>query len=159
MSDSFARQFDRVFRAPAMLALGILISQIPKISIKLKNEKKAKVISLLMNAFGFAISAVGFIYLAYLPGYSTLKAHFFTCIVCPALLYFATALPVHSKLLNLLGEISIFIYLAQCPILLHYYGGTGNTKDQFVWLCVYATGLFAINRIINYIISKKRAIA
>ena len=159
MSNSFAKQFDRVFRAPAMLALGILVSQVPKITLKFKNEKLSKTMSLIMNIFGFAISAIGFIFLAYLPGYSTLKAHFFTCIVCPTLLYFATALPVRGKLFNLLGEISVFIYLAQCPILLHYYGGTRNTVDQVGWLCFYAVVLFVINRIANALIRRKKAIA
>ena len=157
MPEWFARQFDRVFRGPAMLALGMLLSQVPRFKIKLDNEKKADKINILLNAIGFTVSAAAFIYLAYLPGYSVWKTHLFTCLVCPALLYFALGLPVKGKFFNLLGEISVFIYLAQCPILLHYYGGPGGTKDQFGWLCIYAAGMFFINRVINYIASKRKA--
>ena len=150
MNESFERQFDRVFRGPAMLALGMLVSQIPKINIKLKDSVKATRINLLLNVVGFAISAVAFAYLAYLPEYTTFKAHLFTCLICPALLYFATAVPVRSKFLDFLGEISIFIYLAQCPILIHHYAVSQNTKDQFPLFCVCIVALFVINRIVNH---------
>ena len=150
MNESFERQFDRVFRGPAMLALGMLVSQIPKINIKLKDIVKATRINLLLNVVGFAISAVAFAYLAYLPEYTTFKAHLFTCLICPALLYFATAVPVRSKFLDFLGEISIFIYLAQCPILIHHYAVSQNTKDQFPLFCVCIVTLFVINRIVNH---------
>ena len=156
MSDGFARQFDRVFRSPAMLALGILLSQVPKINIKLKDAGKTNKLNLLTNSVGFTISAIVFIYLAYLPGYSVGKAHLFTCIVCPLLLYFALGLPVCSKFLNLLGEISIFIYLAQCPILIHHYGVSDNTKDQFPLFCVCIVAMFVINRIVNYIAKQRQ---
>jgi hypothetical protein len=149
----------RVARGPAMIAIGMFVSLIPKINVKLKDEAKAKRVNLFINLVGFAISAITFVYLAYLPGYSILKLHIFTCIVCTSLLYFATAIPVRGKLFNLLGEFSIFIYLAQCPILLHYYGGTRNTVDQFGWLCFYAVVLFVINRIVNALIRRKKAIA
>lgn len=159
MSNSFAKQFDRVFRSPAMIALGILLSQIPKINIKLKDESKANKLNQFIYAVGFVISAITFIYLAYLPGYSTLKAHFFTCVVCPLLLYFALGLPVHGKFFDFLGEISIFIYLAQCPILIHHYGVSDNTKDQFPLFCVCIVAMFILNRIVNKFSSKKRALA
>ena len=159
MPNSFARQFDRVFRSPAMIALGILLSQVPKINIKLKDEAKANKLNLFIYAVGFVISAITFIYLAYLPGYSTLKAHFFTCIVCPLLLYFALGLPVHGKFFDFLGEISIFIYLAQCPILIHHYGVSDNTKDQFPLFCVCIVAMFILNRIVNKFSNKKKALA
>ena len=149
----------RVARGPAMIAIGMFVSLIPKINVKFKDEAKAKRVNLFINLVGFVISAITFVYLAYLPGYSILKLHIFTCIVCTSLLYFATAIPVRGKLFNLLGEFSIFIYLAQCPILLHYYGGTRNTVDQFGWLCFYAVVLFVINRIVNALIRRKKAIA
>jgi peptidoglycan/LPS O-acetylase OafA/YrhL len=157
MNESFERQFDRVFRAPAMLALGMLVSQIPKISIKVKNNERSERLSTLVNAIGFIISAVAFIYLAYLPVYTTFKAHLFTCLVCPAFLYFATALPIYSKFLNLLGEISIFVYLAQCPILIHHYAVSRDTRDQFPLLCICTIAMFVINRVVNTIINKKKA--
>ena len=159
MSNSFARQFDRVFRSPAMIALGILISQIPKINIKLKDGSKSNKFNLSIYAVGFVISAITFIYLAYLPEYSTLKAHFFTCIICPLLLYFALGLPVHGKFFDFLGEISIFIYLAQCPILIHHYAVSDNTKDQFPLFCVCIVAMFILNRIVNKFSSKKKALA
>ncbi|MBR2381151.1 MAG: acyltransferase family protein [Clostridia bacterium] len=156
MSESFAKQFDRVFRGPAMLALGILISQIPQIKTSLKDEIKAKKLNIALNAIGFTITAATFIYLAYLPGYALWKAHLFTCLVCPLLLYFALAIPVKGKFFNFLGEISIFIYLAQCPILIHHYAVSNNTKDQFPLFCVCIVSLFLINRTVNYIVKKQK---
>ena len=158
MNDSFERQFDRVFRGPAMLALGMLVSQLPKVNIKLRDTKKAETVTLILNALGFAISAIAFAYLAYLPQYTTFKAHLFTCLICPAVLYFATALPVYSKFLNLLGEISIFIYLAQCPILIHHYAVSRDTRDQFPLFCVCIVAMFIINRVVNSIVNKKKKV-
>ena len=143
------KQFYRVVRGPAMVAIGILISQVPKINVNLKDKIKAEKLSLVTNALGFAVSAVASIYLAYLPGQSTGRLHFFVCIVCPALLYFAGALPVRSKFLNLLGELSIFIYLAQCPIVIHHYAVSRDTRDQFPLFCVCIIAMFVINRIVN----------
>lgn len=143
------KQFYRVVRGPAMIAIGMLVSQIPKINVKLKDEAKAQRFSLFLNVIGFIISAAAFLYLAYLPGQATWKVHLFTCVVCPALLYFATALPVRSKFLNLLGELSVFIYLAQCPILIHHYYVSRDTRDQFPLFCVCIVAMFIINRIVN----------
>ena len=159
MPEGFAKLFDRVFRGPAMIAMGILISQIPKIKIKLNNKIREKNLNLFINITGFVVASVTFVYLAYLPGHSVWKLHLFLCIVCTSLLYFATALPIRSKFLNLLGEISIFIYLAQCPVLLNYYAGTRVTTDYFGWLCFYIVLLFTINRIVNAIIKRRKALA
>lgn len=151
------KQFYRVVRGPAMIAIGMLVSQIPKINVKLEDKAKAQRFSLLINAIGFIISAVAFFYLAYLPGQATWKVHLFTCVVCPSLLYFANALPVRSKFLNLLGELSVFIYLAQCPILIHHFYVSRDTRDQFPLLCICALGMFVINRIVNKIQQNKAA--
>ncbi len=144
-----SREFDRMFRGPAMLAIGMLLSQIPKLNIKLKDATKAKRFSLTVNAVGFVIFAVAFLYLAYLPKFEIWKLHLQCCVVCPFLLYFATALPVYSKFLNLLGEFSVYIYLAQCPILLNYYFVNKDTNAQFPLFCVCIVAMFAINRIFN----------
>ena len=136
------------FRGPAMLALGMLISQIPKIRTESDN-KKAQGLCLALNVVGFALSFIGFIYLAYLPGFYIWKLHLLCLIVCPSLVYFATAIPVYSKLLNLLGEFSIYIYLAQCPILFHYYLVNKDSKAQFLPLCVCILIMFALNRFVN----------
>ncbi len=140
---------DIPFRGPAMLAVGILISQIPKIKIGAKDEKVARRRGLTVNIIGFAISVIVATYLAYLPEFTIWKLHLFCLVVCPILLYFATAIPVHSKFLNLLGEFSIFIYLAQCPILLHYYFISRDPMPQFILLCICALALFGINRLVN----------
>jgi peptidoglycan/LPS O-acetylase OafA/YrhL len=153
-----AKQIDIPARGPAMLALGMLISQIPKINIKLKDNAKSEKINLIVNAVGFAISAIAFVYLAYLPGFATWKLHLFTCVVCPSLVYFASALPVRSRFLNLLGELSVFIYLAQCPILIHHYYVSRDTRDQFPLFCVCIIAMFVINRVINKAINKKKVI-
>lgn len=149
------KPLDIFFRGPAMLALGMLISQIPKINVKLKDTTKSRRISMAINILGFVLFGGAFIYLAYLPGYATWKLHLICCVACPWLVYFATALPVRSRLLNLLGEFSIFIYLAQCPILLHYYFVSRNAKDQFFLLCICAVALFVLNRVVNRVINKK----
>lgn len=137
------QEVEIIARAPAMLAIGMLVSQIPKIKIK------AEKLTLMVNIIGFSISAIAFVYLAYLPEFAIWKLHLFACVVCPLLLYFATALPVRSKFLNLLGELSVFIYLAQCPILLHYFYVSQNTKDQFPLLCICTVVMFVINRLAN----------
>ncbi len=149
----------RVLRGSGAIAMGILVSQIPKIKIELNDKFKAEKITLALNVIGFTVSALAFSVLAYLPNYEIWKLHTFICIVCTSLLYFATAIPVRSKFLNLLGEISTFIYLAQCPILLHYYGGTRTTTDYFGWLCFYTVVLFVVNRIANQIIKNKKSLA
>ena len=143
------REFDRVARGPAMLAIGMLLSQVPKIKIALKNDEIKRRVTVMVNALGFVISAAAFIYLAYLPGYEIWKLHLLGGLVAPAVLYFATALPVHSRFFDLLGELSIFIYLAQCPILLHHFYVSRDTKDQFPLLCICAVAMFALNRIVN----------
>lgn len=143
------KQLDIPCRGPAMLALGMLISQIPKIKIESKDEARAEKVSLILNIAGFVISAIAFVYLAYLPKYEIWKLHLFACVVCPTLLYFASALPVRSKFLNLLGEFSVFIYLAQCPILLHHYTVSRDTRDQFPLFCICIFSLFFINRFVN----------
>ena len=150
------KQLDIPGRGPAMIAFGILISQLPKIKIRAKNTMKARRWSLAINIIGFIISASAFACLAYFPRYDIWQLHLSCCVVCPALLYFATALPVHSKILNFLGEFSVFIYLGQCPILLHHYYVSKDTRDQFPWLCVCAVALFIINRIVNAIIRRRK---
>ena len=137
-----SREFDRVGRSPAMIAIGMLLSQVPKIKL---GEK----LTTPVNAVGFVISAAAFVYLAYLPGYEIWKLHLLGALVGPAVVYFATALPVRSKFLNFLGEFSVFIYLAQCPILLHHFHVSRDTRDQFPLLCICAVALFLLNRGIN----------
>ena len=134
---------DRVLRGPAMIAIGVLASQIPK--IKLKSEK----LGMAVNAVGFTVCAISIIYIAYLPGFAIWKLHLACGLVYPLLLYFATAIPVHSKFLNFLGELSVYIYLAQCPILIHYYSTGASTRDEFPLLCICTVVLFAINRLVN----------
>lgn len=148
-STNFGKPMDIPYRSPGMLAVGMLLSQIPKIKITLKDEKKAEKWRLILNAVGFAIAAAAFIYLAYLPVHKIWKAHVLCLLVCPAVVYFATELPVRSKFLNLLGEFSVCIYLAQCPILFHRYLVSMDTRDQFPLLCICAVGMFILNRIIN----------
>lgn len=151
------KALDIFARGPAMLAVGMLISQIPHIEFKRPNEEKGRKISILLNAVGFTVSAVAFIYLGYLPGFAIWKLHLLCCVICPALIYFAVQLPVYSKFLNFLGEFSVYIYLAQCPILLHHFHVSRDTRDQFPWLCVCAVLLFVINRVVNTLDAKKKA--
>ena len=132
-----------------MVAIGLLLSQVPKLRLTGKNGIFLETGTLIANAVGFAFSAIAFIYLAYLPGYEIWKLHLLGGLVGPAVIYFATALPVHSKFLNFLGEISVFVYLAQCPILLHHFHVSRDTRDQFPLLCVCAATMFVLNRIIN----------
>ena len=147
------KQFYRVARAPAMLAMGMLLSQIPKLSLKLNDKESVQRLSVILNAVCFTVFAAVFFYLAYLPGQATWKVHLLCCLVCPLLIYFANALPVHSKLLDLLGEFSVFIYLAQLPILFHHYLVSRDTRDQFPLLCICALAMFLINRVIKKKIS------
>ena len=143
------RNLDIPLRTPAMLAIGILISQIPKLQIKAKEPSVAKKLTILVNALGFAASSAAFVYLAYLPGYAVWKLHLLCCIICPAVIYFATALPVYGKFFDFLGEFSLYIYLGQCPILLHHYAVSRDTRDQFPLLCIVAVLMFIIYRLVN----------
>ena len=156
-SSFLTKPIDIPVRGPAMLAIGMLLSQISPVNIQSKDEKMEKMLNLFVNAIGFLITAATFVYLAYLPGGEIWKIHFLCVIVCPAVLYFAVALPVYSKFLNLLGELSIFIYLGQCPILFHHYLVSQDTKEQFPILCVCVILLFVLNRIINAKRASKKA--
>lgn len=148
------REFDRMFRGSAMVAIGILLSQIPRIRLNLKNKITEEKTTLFVNALGFVICASAFVFLAYLPKFEIWKLHLQCCVVCPLMLYFAKNLPVRSRLLNLLGELSVFIYLGQCPILIHHYLVSENTKDQFVPLCICVVAMFVLNRIFNLLRTK-----
>ncbi len=134
-------EMDRVARSPAALAIGILLSRLPKI--------KAGKLTAAINAACLAVFAAAFIYLAWLPGYAVWRLHLLVCLLGPAVLYFATALPVRSKFFNFLGECSVYIYLAQCPILLHHYYVSRDTRDQFPLLCICAAAMLVLNRIIR----------
>lgn len=146
--------FNPFFRTPGMLAFGILVSQVPKIQLKLKNEEIAKKATKILNITGLLIFTAIFIYLSYLPGYTMWKLHLSCCLVCPILAYFMTAVPVHSKILNFLGDFSLYIYLAQCPMLLRHYIMGGPINDQFQALCICAVALFVLNKLVNM---KKRS--
>ncbi len=150
------RNFDIPLRTPAMLALGILLSQIPKLQIKAKKPSTAKKCTVLVNALGFAASTALLIYLAYLPKFEVWRLHLMCLIICPAVIYFASSLPVHGKFFNLLGELSLYLYLAQCPIILHHYGVSRDTRDQFPLYCVCIVAMFLINRIALTLINKKK---
>lgn len=143
------KEFDRVARGPAMVAIGMLLSQVPKLEIRGRDGRRMEKWTVFINAVGFVAAAALYIYLAYLPGYEIWKLHLLGGFAGPAVLYFATALPVHSKILDFLGEFSVFIYLAQCPILLHHYYVSRDTREQFPLLCICAVLLFALNRILN----------
>ena len=146
-------------RGPAMLALGMLLSQVPEINIKANSEAKSQKLNLTVNIIGFTVATLAFLYLAYLPKFQIWKLHLFTCIVCPTLLYFAKQIPVRSKFLNFLGECSIYIYLAQCPILLHHFYISDHSPDQFPLLCVCAVAFLIINRVANKLLTKRRVVA
>ena len=150
------KALDICFRGPAMIGIGILISQIPAISIKLK-KKEARPLTVALNIIGFIISFGLAFYLIYRPEHSVGKIHLICCILFPAIVYFASAIPIRGRVFDFLGEISVFIYLAQCPILLHYYGITNDTSKEFYTLCACAVLLFAINRVINAV-KKRRAV-
>ena len=152
------KNFDICFRGPAMLAIGMLLSQIPKLKFKLKDEKKSNRLSVAINAIGFSVASVLAIYLIYLPDYAIWKIHLICCILFPAIVYFGTSVPVRGRFFDFLGEFSVFIYLAQCPILLHYYAFTHDTKLEFYTLCVCALALFAINRFVNYLRKRRNAL-
>lgn len=143
------RALDIFARGPGMLAFGMLISEIPKIKLNLTNRVFTNRLTLFINTVGFLVFAVAFIYLAYLPGYAVWKIHVLCCLVIPLLLYFATALPIRSRFLNFLGDFSLYIYLGQCPILLHHYFVSRDTKDQFPLLCICAVLLFVLNKYVN----------
>ena len=150
------RNFDIPLRTPAMLALGILISQIPKLEIKAKDPSAAKKCTLLVNALGFAVSTAVLIYLAYLPKFEVWRLHLMCLVICPAVIYFASALPVYGKFFDFLGELSLYLYLAQCPIILHHYGVSRDTRDQFPLYCVCIVVMFLINKIALSIIHSKK---
>ena len=71
------------------------------------------------------------------------------CVICPAVIYFASALPAHGKVFDLLGEFSLYIYLGQCPIIIHHYAVSRDTRDQFPILCIVVVLMFIIYRLAN----------
>ena len=136
-------------RTPAMFALGMLLSQIPSLKIVGKDGSLKKGATVALNSVGFAISAGILLYLAYLPQYEIWKLHLMCCVICPAVLYFANTLPVYGKFFDLLGEFSLYIYLGQCPIIIHHYAVSRDTRDQFPILCIVVVVMFIIYRLVN----------
>ena len=149
---------DICFRGPAMIAIGILVSQIPKINIRLKKREAAKSLNLAVNVVGFLVSFLVALYLIYRPEHAVWKIHLICGILFPAIVYFATSIPIKGRIFDLLGEFSIFIYIAQCPILLHYYAVTHDTNKEFYTLLVCAVLLFLVNRAVDAIKKRRRAI-
>ena len=58
---------DICFRGPAMIGLGILLSQVPKLNIKLRNEAVGRFLSMALNVIGFIVSFALAFYLIYRP--------------------------------------------------------------------------------------------
>lgn len=131
-----------IFRAIGGISLGVLISNIPKLRLKLKGLNFNLLISLAI----FATT----IYLAFLPK-SNLNIDYIMTLLCfPSLLYFSSqTTELNNPIFNFLGSLSFGLYAYQCILrILEYFGWL---TDQF-WLCIILISIVLAESLIKYII-------
>lgn len=90
------------------VSLGVLISYIKKINLKLRGFN-----------FGYLIVSIllgVIIYLAYLPKENLISEYFLVLLLIPMLIYFTSMLEINSSILNFLGSLSFGLYAYQCII-------------------------------------------
>lgn len=126
-------------RAIGGVSLGVLLSYIPKIKLKVKRFD----FNWLITAVLCALTVL----LAFLPKPNMICEYLLIFLLMPALIYFTNNLEVNCKFLNFLGSISFGLYAYQCVIrVLNYY-----VPLERYWLFMILVGLVLIDRLIVYL--------
>ena len=97
-----------LFRGFGGVCLGVLVSQIPKINLKIKSFDFNWIITGLL--FGIVL------YLAYLPKENLVSEYCLVLLLMPMLIYFTNTLNVNCKFLSFLGSLSFGLYAYQCVL-------------------------------------------
>ena len=97
-----------VARGIGAVSLGVLLSYIPKISLKIK--------ALNINAIITASLFFCVLFLAYLPKNNLICEYLLVFIFIPLLIYFTSTTNVKCKLFDFLGSLSFAIYAYQCVL-------------------------------------------
>ena len=97
-----------VARGLGAVSLGVLLSYIPKIELKVRKIN----FNLILTALIFGAVA----YLSFLPKDNLVCEYLLVFILMPMLIYFTNTLKVNIKVLNFLGSLSFPIYAYQCVL-------------------------------------------
>lgn len=97
-----------VARGMSAVSLGVLLSFIPKVELKIKQVNVNGVIVAIL----FAIVA----YLAYLPKSDMTCEYLLVFLLMPMLVYFTSTLNINCKLFDFLGSLSFALYAYQCVL-------------------------------------------
>lgn len=125
-----------LFRGLGGVSLGVLISYIPKVSLKTKYINFNWIITGLI--FGITL------YLAYLPKENLISEYFLVFLLMPMLVYFTNTLNINCSFLNFLGSLSFGLYAYQCVLrVLEYYVPLAQ-----YWLFLILIGLVLIDKLI-----------
>lgn len=126
-----------VSRGLGAVSLGVLISYLPKIEIKISK--------LSLNLILTISVLCSVIYLAYLPKNGLMYEHLLIFVCMPMLIYFTNTLKINSKVLNFFGSLSFALYSYQCVVrVLRMI----FTMPQYVYFVILIC-LVALDRIIN----------
>lgn len=125
-----------LFRGLGGVCLGVLISYIPKLNLKVK-----------FFNFNWLITFVLFcasVCLACLPKPNLISEYFLVLLLLPMLIYFTNNLNVNCKFLNFLGSLSFGLYAYQCVIrVIEHYAPIAQ-----YWLFAILIGLVLIDKLI-----------
>ena len=139
-----------LFRAIGGISLGVLLSMLPKLKLKIKGFNLNSLISLAI----FATT----IYLAYLPK-ANLNIDYIMIFACfPSLLYFSSqTAELNNPAFNFLGSLSFGLYAYQCPLaLLEYFGLVTDMKYLFLILISMVLLDAIITKTVRYIRQKQQ---
>jgi peptidoglycan/LPS O-acetylase OafA/YrhL len=97
-----------VLRGIGAVSIGVLISMIPKISLRVKGFSFNLLITIML------IAVIAF--LACWPKEDLVSEYFLVLLLMPALVYFTSTVKVNIKFFNFLGSISFALYAYQCVL-------------------------------------------
>lgn len=97
-----------VARGIGVVSLGVLLSFIPKIELRVGKINFNLILTALI--FGEVL------YLAFLPKEGLMCEHLLIFLLMPMLIYFTSTLQLNNKVLNFLGSMSFPIYAYQCVL-------------------------------------------
>lgn len=121
------------------ISIGIMLSYIPKYTLKIKKFN----LNYIIVAINFAI----IFYLAYLPKANLISEYSLVFLLLPALIYFTSTVTVNSGILNFLGSMSFGLYAYQCILrVFELY----ITTEKWVMFCILLTITLIDSIFLNY---------
>lgn len=135
-----------IFRGIAGVGLGVLISQIPKIW----QYKMGKITSVVLTPLLFSIITI----LAILHPPTVIQDCLCLLILFPAIVYFASQIPVSNKYINAICSISFGLYAYQAVIRI-FEANLIITSHWQMFLIVLALAI--VDKLIHYLIKKHQS--